>query len=599
MTTPYPVAAASASSSSHQALLGIIEEKERELIRIRHAANTAAEEEKKNTHKKIIDLQSDHEHNVKILHDKDEEIKALQCKIHSMEVEYMTSKREIEDRCEQMMNRHVEQMEYRTREEMKERRDQYEQEQRKKLQIEYENKLSEKERNLQIDYQRSLIDELKDQEGRIERKFEKMMDERESERRDVEREWKIRLTEKEREASDMCREFEVRWRDQEQSLVRDLQTKHESKMTMELDTLKNEYKRYMSDQEHEIDKVLRDVQRLEKDKVRLEEEKDVTEGKVGELLNMVQCMEKGYGEKTFEYEQEIRGLQLRLMQASEQISAMEADIRRREVGYRTEIDKLKRQNKDDRKASRMKIRELKRELISANEERDEKKQSLAATEGEVERSKKRLKDKVASMTQECICLRDEIRCLNEKVTEGEHNESFQREEQRRILSEQKAADAHARKKIMEQFERTIQKDREDFDRERLQLKKERDEALLGKESANTELGHWREEVSRVKGHYTSMINQQREDVDVLRRENNNLKMRYNEERQGNVHLKNTLADMRREMEELMAVCSSATATSNGQGEELPSVSSSRDQSRNSILDENISEFKKDIAKVKR
>ena len=100
-------------------------------------------------------------------------------------------------------------------------------------------------------------------------------------------------------------------------------------------------------------------------------------------------------------------------------------------------------------------------------------------------------------------------------------------------------------------------------------------------------------MARVKGHCSSVMNQHREDVDALRRENSDLKAKYNEERQGSLRLKNTLADMRREMEELMAACSSVTTTasSNGRGKELPSVPS-RD-------DDDLCEFKKEIARVKR
>ena len=529
-----------AESSSHRALLEIIQEKERELTQIRHVADTAAQEEKKTVQQQFIELQSDFEHNIRLLYDKDETINSLHQRINEMEKDHMQAMRRVEERCNESANIYIDKISA-----------QAEVDHRKRLQKEYEDKLSCRERELEKEYQLSILHELRNQEASLYHNFDKMVSDRDSEHSQCVKELRNKMATKEEEISELVRAYEKNLRDQEAHVLGEVKAQCQSEARIQLEGCERQYKVRIAAIEEDKEQIMRDLYRVGQDRSQLEVANRELDWKVNELLDIIQNLERGYIDKTGQYESQKNSMETLLKELRDKTSTLEATLSRREECHRQELENTEKRSRADKKALSHALRKLKKELASTKEEKEEVEGLVKDKEDEVKNSKRQLKDKVSSLAKECNSLREEIGVMHTKTIADRQNDYSRKETMEVLLFDRKEGDAKARKKLLEQFERTMKQDREAFMQEKLRLVRERDDAIMEKEAADLVSEQKRKDYEALKAELSSVTNKLRSDIAVQRKENEVLKSNHYDIHQQNLQLKDSIKTMRAEMEKLM------------------------------------------------
>lgn len=543
------------SLTSRRALLDIIEEKERELIRIRNAAENVAEEEKVSLQQRLTTMESDMERNVSSLKDRQAKIEILQNDIKSIESRYVQQLQELESSMQAEMNQRIRYIEDDLKQEATRQAEKFEQEQRKKLKAEFEDRLEEREKNLRLQYLNKLEQEMANQERELQLCFEKTLTNQKREFEQAESDWVSKLRRKDYELETLTLSMDKEWNRRQKDLEEEIERHSRTEIQRSIDQLDMKRDNDIRRITEERNVLLNQCECMAKDIVRLEEDRSILDDKLHELLGIVQYVEIDYEEKLREHEMEVQMLEKQVHDMKETIIGKERESKRLVTSLQDEIYQTKKKYKMEKESQMKVINELKKELSTATLQRSEVEGIYRLQANEALQSNKMLEKDLASMKKEQEQLRKDY---DRKVQKLNWYKAKNRKLESDALNERMSYD-EGKWDLTKRIETKLKEEKENAGRELLRLSRERDDAIADKDRVialnkrattqhefeyHSELEYLTEENARLNSELRSM----QETTQSVKMENNQLKA--------------VIASMRKEMENIIHCASQSDRESN-------------------------------------
>lgn len=212
------------TTSAHQTLLQTIDEREKELSRIRHAAHKIVQEEKRSSSIYVHSLQSDLQQHQNSLKEKDELIQSLYVQLNKVDNDFGIYQKQVDDEANDIVQRHIEKYKYELTREREMEAKNFEERERKILQSEYEDKLSCCEKDLRNEYQTSLLAELQRQEEMICTNFDKITLEKQKHFATIEKELQEKLMIADRKLAENSFQYESISKVSNENLLHELES---------------------------------------------------------------------------------------------------------------------------------------------------------------------------------------------------------------------------------------------------------------------------------------------------------------------------------------------------------------------------------------
>eukprot|EP00559_Dactyliosolen_fragilissimus_P002633 CAMPEP_0184869150 /NCGR_PEP_ID=MMETSP0580-20130426/33136_1 /TAXON_ID=1118495 /ORGANISM="Dactyliosolen fragilissimus" /LENGTH=751 /DNA_ID=CAMNT_0027370467 /DNA_START=52 /DNA_END=2304 /DNA_ORIENTATION=- len=538
------------STTPRRELLGMIEEKERELGRMRQAIETAVESEAKALQEKLDSLRRDFEHNLQILASRDELIRSLRAEIENKERSHTRALEEYSKESERRMDMQAMKIKGALEEEYREKLERDEEEVRRRAQLDLEERLDKRKRSMSEMFEKNLVHELKKQEERLTANFDKEILGCNSKlkARDEETMQKIRIIENEHK--EMFKSAEATWKDRESAVLERYSEEINFKAEQNLNEMKRELDRERERVEAQVYSLSKenlilkdDLTKLEQDFLSMKETKRDMGNKIEELLDVLEKVERGYvtAREQFKSEliiarrnmddqlQHVDKLTLELDQMKEQ---HRNEVKGLQTGYSKKILEIKGQsdlNENIITRQRDKIKELKGSLKRSQRETEER---LNAANDEI----RTLNDNKSKLIKEGEKLFLEISSVTNNL-DNEIKASEGRDESHKIeLSRLQ----HEKSKLQEQLCQERETEKNIWDSEKQELQKE-------KANMTEQIDSYAVKSASLEAKVTLLQSQ----LHLIEKENrNNLvsQSQVGELLEENKTLKDIVAAMRREME---------------------------------------------------
>lgn len=523
------------AAASYTSLLEIIQDKEKELSRIRQTANVVAEEEKLAVQRKFAELQDDFHHNLELLRDKDDKIKRLERSIEQLQRDQTDSLKSVEERCHERATLEIAKAASKAEEQF-----------RKKFRMEYEEKLSASERETKKEFQMTLFKELQNQEMLLSEKFDCVLSRLETEHKQQLNDVCRQLEEKEKDLIVMENASKSKLRDVEARVMLQAEARVEKTLSMkirecELQSEMNirrimEEKNLLGEKLRQLEHTSREVEIRNKDLL----------WKNDELLGIIQNLEQSYVEKIqgFELDRKKWITQSKVMQ--DKSLSLEALLRACKEKHRNQLKDIEKQAQLKRNFLSREIRKLAKKLATTKEEKEEVEELMREKEEEGHSSKQELKKRIISLKSECKELRRQITSCHGLVSfDPSDNSSWNEELSRKLKIKD---DSH--EEMRSRFAREINLKKDEFEKEIQRLTKEKDELTMQRNAMKRKHAKQETECTKLRTEL-SCLRQKLHESESWKRENETLKSNLNSLEDQHVQLKETIKLMRREMESLI------------------------------------------------
>lgn len=523
------------AAASYTSLLEIIQDKEKELSRIRQTANVVAEEEKLAVQRKFAELQDDFHHNLELLRDKDDKIKRLERSIEQLQRDHTDSLKSVEERCHERATLEIAKAASKAEEQF-----------RKKFRMEYEEKLSASERETKKEFQMTLFKELQNQEMLLSEKFDCVLSRLETEHKQQLNDVCRQLEEKEKDLIVMENASKSKLRDVEARVMLQAEARVEKTLSMkirefELQSEMNirrimEEKNLLGEKLRQLEHTSREVEIRNKDLL----------WKNDELLGIIQNLEQSYVEKIqgFELDRKKWITQSKVMQ--DKSLSLEALLRECKEKHRNQLKDIEKQAQLKRNFLSREIRKLAKKLATTKEEKEEVEELMREKEEEGHSSKQELKKRIISLKSECKELRRQITSCHGLVSfDPSDNSSWNEELSRKLKIKE---DSH--QEMRSRFVREINLKKDEFEKEIQRLTKEKDELTMQRNAMKRKHAKQETECTKLRTEL-SCLRQKLHESESWKRENETLKSNLNSLEDQHVQLKETIKLMRREMESLI------------------------------------------------
>jgi hypothetical protein len=528
------------AAASYTSLLEIIQDKEKELSRIRQTANVVAEEEKLAVQRKFAELQDDFHHNLELLRDKDDKIKRLERSIEQLQRDHTDSLNSVEERCHERATLEISKAASKAEEQF-----------RKKFRMEYEEKLSASERETKKEFQMTLFKELQNQEMMLSEKFDCVLSRLETEHKQHLNDVCRQLEEKEKDLIVMENASKSKLRDVEARVMLEAEARVEKTLSMkireyELQSEMNirrimEEKNLLGEKLRQLEHTSREVEIRNKDLL----------WKNDELLGIIQNLEQSYVEKIqgFEADRKKWITQSKVMQ--EKSESLEALFRECKEKHRNQLKDLEKQAQLKRKLLSREIRKLTKKLATTKEEKEEVEELMKEKEEEGHSSKQELKKRIISLKSECKELRRQITSCHGLVSfEPSDDSSWNEEISRKLKIKEDSLTVLAHEEMRTRFVRELNLKKDEFEKEIQRLTKEKDELTMQRNAMKRKNDKQETDCTKLRSEL-SCLRKKLLESESWKRENDTLKFNLNSLEDQQVQLKETIKLMRREMESLI------------------------------------------------
>ena len=517
----------SSSSTARQALLQTISERERELGRIRDAAEKIIEEEQCFSKKQLQNLETQLVEQQRLVQEKDEYIQRLCSQIQSLEHDFREHQQIIEEKSKDELERQVAKIHSGLEKEYADANKDNEARERKRLQMEFEDKLASCERKFQSEYQTSLLCELKKQEDTLWSNFERSITEKQSKHEQVEKELHDILRRKEMDILDIVRQYESKCDFSQTKLLSDLQTeKDRFKEIIDDLNKRNDALRMENEKVNNIYECTRD--RL----VHVEKEAAYTKDQVEQLLEVLHRAEENYVQKVHQFQSAQSSKASEISSLLDQNQKLSLLLKEAKTKYRRDLRQAKKIFSTEKKCFQGKIADLKNELNTINEAKAKEIESSKLTTNEG-------KNKILLLTNELENLRQEYRNREEVINRMEKQSNHLQKE-----LGTKCEEATSAKMKIQEMKATLKLERTHFE-DRMQI--------FAKEM-DVSNNNMQKEIMELKmQQHASLTSAEIEAASAkdLKKENNALQLSLDEANRENNGLKGTVKAMRKELEELM------------------------------------------------
>ena len=521
-------------SSSHQALLEIIQEKERDLNRIRQAADSAAQDEKLRGRRQLHLLQSNCEHHVQT-------IKVFEKQIHDLEKDHLKAMQGVEREYIEAAEAHIATMKLRSEGEI-----------RKRLKSEFDEKLDNREKKMEKDFQQAVKNELRDQEVVLCSEFDRVMLEKEHKHDKAIEDLRKDLQAKDGELSNLVRLNEKEQNDLEVHLRREARATHEAELRLQLEGCERRFKSSLCTVEGEKDQMLSELNQMRKDRSQIEVENRDLRWKIDELLGVLQNTETEYSFKAEAMEAKKKSMELNMKELKQKVSNCEASSITMEEECNRELKAMEKQCRSEKKTLAHTVKKLKKELEATKIAKEDIEEIIQEKQTEAQCSKRQLKEKVSALKRECNSLRQEIGVINFEAKSKRRNASTCEDDINEALFEKEREHSISTKRLLQKFDDKRRRDKEAFAEEKQRLSRERDEIKTEKETAELVLEKRQMEFESLRVDFNSLRQRKQVNNDAFRVKNKELKVAIEKLREENMQLKESIGTMRSEMEKLMS-----------------------------------------------
>ncbi len=532
------------TATARRALLETISEREKELSRIRHAAEKIVEEEQLASTQHLQNLKTDLLQYQRLLQDKDDLVQTLYTQIDDMKQDYIDHQKEVIDRSNEEVERKIDRIKSQLEKEHSDALRKHEICERKRLQVEFEDKLMSCEKRLHNEYQASLLVELQKQEELLWSNFNKINSDKQSRYDEREKELCEILREREKDIAELSIHYEKNLHMSQSKLFSELQTEIEG-FARENDEYKRKNKKLLDEKEEAIEK----YRCVEQEVFDVERENSQLKDKVHDLLEVIRGAEKNYVEKVEVYEQEKSEQMYQLKSMSKNIVTLNTTVKKLKSSHHDEIKVLKKKRSQEKKALLDTIKEL-RDSLEEIEGEKRKGQELT------QRSALRKDEEIKSLMEELDNCRQKVKRNQEIMTQNEKQEYLLKQE-----LEKKCENAFRQEADAKECKALLRMEKTKFDEELRSIVIDKDLAKQDKEKCATEVCRLKKELDEVKFQNDLTITTLKEEKSTIYKENRTLKLNLDEAGNEINRLKDNISKMRKEMEALVAAPESSPSQS--------------------------------------
>lgn len=530
-------------STSRRALLDIIEEKERELSRIRNAAENVVEEEKTSLQQQLSALESEMEHNASLLRDREEKIRSLENEIRFMEEKRVQQLREMEENMQFEMSRRVLRIEDDLKQESKKRSEEFEQDLRKKVKIEFEERFQQSETSLHSHYMNKVTKELENQERELRMLFEQNILHLKSGFEQEESEWISKLRRKDQHIEELTLKMDKVRSRREKELEEELERQYQIEIQRKIELHDKRNHSIIEKLSEENSKLRHQCGMLEDNVMDANKERSMLDSKLHELLGILQSVELTYEEKAKYHEDEIRKFTQRIRELDDIISCKERDSKKVVTSLNDELYQTKRRHKMEKSAQMRAINGLKRDLNASLVKHAKLEGSFRVKLQEIQQSKSKLENNIRILSKELHELKEENLKLHQQLYVSEsQNKSLESSNVQLKLSH-----AEEKKKLLETLENTSQEEQDKLRNKLSRAIRERDDAISEKDHL---LATRRKEIINQESCSNAEAESLRHELVQLTSQLERTKLIADKKASESEHLKSVVASMRKEMERM-------------------------------------------------
>ena len=529
------------NSASHHALLEVIEDKERELSRIRQVASVAAQEESKGLEVKLLELQQDCNRHIELLYDKDETIQRLQDRLLQMERDHLQATEKVKKSCEELSSVQIVKATVKAEEDIT-----------KRLQREYEDRISRKREDLEKEYQSVLINQIRDQEVMLYDKFDREIANREKVYVQDVNDLQRCIDMKDKEILELEYSTEQKYKERENRILDEIKLRLEGETRNRLEDCERQWKIRMRSLEEEKGQYERELNRIGQDRLQFEVDNRELNWKVEELLSIIQHIQGEAEDKCKDFEMHKKQFKREINEWEQKIALLETLLKDGEENHQRRLHKVEKRNKMDIKDFSNTIKKLKKGIVTLKDERGEADELAKEKEEEIHISRQQLKEKVASLRKECLGLRKEIDIMRTKSLIDTRSESKQKADFVRTLKDSEEAEHSNRRQMRLEHEVEVERIAKQHREEKLCFVRERDDAVIQMDRLEVQIREENDECKVARNELASIENSLRKELQALKKQNDSIGINNRDVVLQNSQLKETVKNMRNELETLMS-----------------------------------------------
>lgn len=526
------------ASSARQALLNTINERERELTRIRHAADKCIEDEHQETTKQLQTLQYELIYSQKLTQEKDDIIQSLHSQMDKLEQDCVRYQHQTEDRVREEIERYTDKIRKELENEHKVEAERFEEQVKRRLKLEFEDNLMSCETKLRKDYQSSLEIELEKHEKTLWSNFDKMLCEKQFQHDQSEKQLKLKLEDVEKDLTDLsC---------QHQRQLDLIQNNHVHELQGEKETFAQKITEYeklntdLSDQKVQLSLRLID---LEDQLHRAENANSQYQIKVQELLDVIQCAEETFVHSVHEYQFKESEQQICIEGLSSKVNLLEKEIHELRLKHKKEVKTIKRKNEEENTSLKNEIKKLQSDIKNVCRETNKESQTKRKSLKEKEKEIQTLSDDLETIRIELKNAKYAIDLKDDKIRDIKRELDSMNEKEEKY------------KVDMRELRGKLQECNSIYETKIHDIILERDTARQEKENTMKQLCHKQNELSDMKLSIDMDDQSIKAEILALKQNNRLLQLKIDEVTDEKVGLKETISNMRKEMETMMKTSS--------------------------------------------
>ncbi|GFH53798.1 predicted protein [Chaetoceros tenuissimus] len=525
----------SSNTASHQALLQIIEDKEKELIQIRQAAVNAAQEEKNQAEIRLSELEQDFKHNIQVLYDKEDEIKCLKEEAVRLEKKHEAELQKVREMEKEKSKLHV----LKATSEMEETL-------RKKLQEEFNQRLDSKQQEVERQYQLALMNEIRDRELDTRKEFEKEMMDRDRRHASKMKEMKKELETTERELMQVVYASEQKYNERERVKIEEIELQAERRLSRTLDECEREWKNRLRDVSSEKDVIEREASYIEQEMLRMEQENKNLKTKVTELIDVIGNMESEFNKKTRENQSRQEESQHQIMKWKEKATILQSEVKMLRKEQNGKVASIHSGHKSRTKAMRRELKIASRKLKQLVEMRQEDQDLIREKEEEYRESKRKWKEQMLQLKREIKQMEVELEGTKERILIEKNYEEKSKSSYKEEMKLKMEAEVKRRQEMVVAHQREQEALKVEHERFKNLVEQEKQEILREKERLETSVRVRMEQSTQSQKQLSQLqtsLNNEAKTVQQLLSEKEDINKQ-------NMQLKDALKTLRSEMENI-------------------------------------------------
>ena len=389
-------------------LLHFISEKERELEQIRLIAEKSSEEENRNLHQQLHELQFDLDQNAKLLLEKERTIGNLQKQDLALRDEHAREITNLEHELRKQFEEEINKTRDNCEDETSVLFQRYKDEVRSSLEKEYNSKLLLMERDMESKFDCTLDRKLNEKEEDLRNEFRRILNKKEIQEED----FKKRI---EKEKISIIHNCESEWKDRESMLLKELSRNHEINYQGKIDDFLNrmklerqKYKANMEDLVEERNCLLKERDHVEDMLTEVQCENKELNERIQESISVILELEKEYDTNVIAFDEEIRNRKKEIKNQCDLIETLKIEIPNINRRHEKEKASMREKHSDERIC-------LRNELQIVQEKLEEYESFSKVLHKKAQKEVRRLKDYMVTSEDRLASKNSEIKRLKDKV----------------------------------------------------------------------------------------------------------------------------------------------------------------------------------------